>query len=49
MSQATPIWEGLTAREHEFQYNPQNAFPDFGNARVKRQPANDAALAELAV
>lgn len=43
MSRPKPIWEGLSAREHEFQYNPQNAFPDFNETRIRRQPANAAA------
>ncbi|MCT8974284.1 alpha/beta hydrolase [Microbaculum marinisediminis] len=44
-----PIWSNLTPEEHEFQYNPQRAFPDFETARLTRQPANDAARADLEV
>ncbi len=43
----TPIWKGLTAEEHEFQYNPQHSVPDFEAARRRREPANAAAVAAL--
>ncbi len=43
-----PIWAGLTPEEHEFQYNPQNAVPDFARYRARRDPANARALNELA-
>lgn len=33
--------------DHEFQYNPQRAFPDFAEYGARRQPWNDAALAGL--
>lgn len=46
MSSSTP-WAGLSADEHEFQYNPQKAFPDFGRHQVARAPANARARAEL--
>lgn len=42
------LWSGLTPEEHEFQYNPQRAFPDFDRYRAHRQPANAAALETLA-
>ncbi|MBR0673621.1 alpha/beta hydrolase [Neoroseomonas soli] len=42
-----PIWEGLTAEEHEYQYNPQRSVPDHEAARRRRDPANAAALATL--
>lgn len=42
-----PIWEGLTADEHEFQYNPQRSVPDHEAARRRREPANAAALEAL--
>lgn len=42
-----PIWAGLTAEEHEYQYNPQRSVPDFEEARRRREPANAAAIAGL--
>jgi arylformamidase len=42
-----PIWDGLTAEEHEFQYNPQRSSPDFEAARRRREPANAAATEAL--
>ncbi len=47
MSNQLPIWCTLTPDEHEFQYNPQKAFPDFDRSRRHREPANSAARAEL--
>lgn len=47
MPESAPIWAGLSAEEHEFQYNPQRACPEFARFREARQPANDAALASL--
>jgi arylformamidase len=47
MQASTPIWAGLTPEEHEFQYNPQKAFPDFADARTARAPLNERALARL--
>lgn len=47
MPDDTPIWSKLTPEEHEFQYNPQAAFPDFDRYRAKRQPANETALKTL--
>lgn len=47
MSAHQPIWSNLTPEEHEFQYNPQRAFPDFGEARARRDPVNEAALRDL--
>ncbi len=47
MKSMPPIWEGLSPQEHEFHYNPQNAFPDFAVYRARRDPANQAALAGL--
>jgi arylformamidase len=43
-----PFWSALTAAEHEFQYNPQAAFPDFKDAQQFRNVANAAALTRLA-
>jgi arylformamidase len=37
-------WATLTREEHEFQYNPQQAFPDYEAHRPRRAPLNDAAL-----
>ncbi|WP_458094410.1 alpha/beta hydrolase [Roseomonas sp. WA12] len=38
-------WATLTREEHEFQYNPQQAFPDYASHRLRRTALNDAALA----
>jgi arylformamidase len=48
MSALVPLWSGLTPQEHEFQYNPQAAFPDFKNAQAGRTAANGVALTRLA-
>ncbi|MBJ3778244.1 alpha/beta hydrolase [Acuticoccus mangrovi] len=48
MSSIPPIWSSLTPEEHEFQYNPQAAVPDYQDYRVAREPANAAALGGLA-
>ncbi|WP_160115672.1 alpha/beta hydrolase [Bosea lathyri] len=42
-----PIWSSLTPAEHEFQYNPQAAFPDFKDAQASRAATNAAALSQL--
>lgn len=42
-----PIWTGLSPAEHEFQYNPQAAFPNFKDAQAARAPINVAALSRL--
>lgn len=47
MQGRTPIWTGLTPEEHEFQYNPQKAFPDSAQSRTLREPLNAKAHAEL--
>jgi arylformamidase len=47
MSSPAPLWTGLTPDEHEFQYNPQAAFPDFKNAQAGRAGINEAALGKL--
>jgi arylformamidase len=47
MQYRSHIWSGLSAEEHEFQYNPQKAFPDFARSRALREPHNTRALAEL--
>lgn len=43
MPDNSPIWSSLNPDEHEFQYNPQKAFPDFDQYRRNRDPANVAA------
>lgn len=45
MRDPRPVWAGLTPDEHEFQYNPQKAVPDFERYRLTRDPANAAASA----
>ena len=47
MTNAAKIWEGLSPEEHERQYNPQNACPNFHEYRALREPANEQALKEL--
>ncbi|QCK87442.1 alpha/beta hydrolase [Phreatobacter aquaticus] len=42
-----PLWSGLTPEEHEFQYNPQAAFPNFKDAQAGRAAINEAALKAL--
>lgn len=48
MTEHQPIWSTLSAEEHEFQYNPQHAFPDFAQSRERREPTNATARRELA-
>lgn len=47
MPNEQPIWATLTPEQHEFQYNPQHAFPDFAQSRARREPANEAARRDL--
>lgn len=47
MTASRPLWEGLSAEEHEFQYNPQRAFPHFKDYQAERAPANARARTEL--
>lgn len=47
MASATKIWESLSPEEHELQYNPQRAVPNFAEYRALREPANERAAAEL--
>ncbi|TCR66407.1 alpha/beta hydrolase [Bosea sp. BK604] len=47
MSSEQAFWSSLTAAEHEFQYNPQAAFPDFKDAQASRAATNAAALEQL--
>lgn len=42
-----PVWEGLTSQEHEYQYNPQCAVPDFAKYRARREQPNSDALNQL--
>jgi arylformamidase len=48
MPPAQPLWSTLTPEEHEFQYNPQAAFPNFKDAQASRNAVNAGALARLA-
>ncbi|WP_157732900.1 alpha/beta hydrolase [Bosea sp. AS-1] len=47
MSSDQAFWTGLSPEEHEFQYNPQAAFPNFKDAQTERAPVNADALARL--
>ncbi len=49
MNPGVPIWSALSLDDHEFQYNPQKAFPNFADNRLLLQPHNDAAGRSLAV
>src|SRR3954471_13579951 len=42
-----PLWASLSLEEHEFQYNPQRAVPNFADHQAERAPANAAARATL--
>ena len=42
------LWASLSPEEHEFQYNPQRAFPNFADHQAERAPANAAARRTLA-
>ena len=44
---AAPLWAGLTAEEHEFQYNPQRSVPDFKQFQARREGPNAEAKARL--
>lgn len=48
MSEQPVLWSSLSADEHEFQYNPQNAFPNFKDYQAVRAGPNRAARSELA-
>lgn len=41
------LWDGLDAREHEYQYNPQVSVPDFKSAQARREAPNAAARTRL--
>lgn len=47
MPNEQPIWSALTPEQHEFQYNPQHAFPNFAQSRARREPENEAARRDL--
>ena len=47
MNHNAPIWANLSAQEHEFQYNPQCAFPDFMQTRANKAEPNQNAVARL--
>jgi arylformamidase len=47
MTERSPLWAGLSDEEHEFQYNPQRAFPDFKDHQAARAPANAEARRRL--
>jgi arylformamidase len=47
MTQDKPLWSTLSPEEHELQYNPQAAFPNFKDAQAARTAVNAAALAHL--
>ncbi len=47
MEHYPPIWSDLSVVEHEFQYNPQKACPQFESYRQGREPANEAAAGSL--
>jgi arylformamidase len=41
------IWSALSTDEHELQYNPQRAVPDFNRSREKRDLPNTKAMQDL--
>lgn len=47
MPSPAPIWASLSPEEHEFQYNPQKAFPDFAKHGAARAPLNEQVRREL--
>lgn len=47
MKNGNPAWAELTREEHEYQYNPQAAFPHFAEVRARLAPHNQAARAAL--
>ncbi len=47
MSEARAAWMDLPQEEHEFQFNPQRAFPNFKDAEEKRTAANAKARLSL--
>jgi arylformamidase len=47
MNDVPRVWSTLSAEEHELQYNPREACPNFADFGAAREPANAAALAQL--
>lgn len=47
MPEPAAIWSALTPDEHEYQYNPQRAVPNFKDYQAERAPANDRARETL--
>jgi arylformamidase len=47
MDDTRRIWDGLSAADHEHQYNPQNSVPDFKLFQARREGPNAAARASL--
>ena len=47
MSDTMRLWSSLSADEHEFQYNPQKAFPNFKDYQAARAEPNRKAREEL--
>lgn len=47
MTDQPASWPSLSDDEHELQYNPQRAFPNFGEYRARREPPNADAHATL--
>ena len=48
MSEARAAWMDLPRQEHEFQFNPRRAFPNFKDAQERRTAANAKARSSLA-
>lgn len=46
-TRAAPVWASLTPEQHEYQYNPQRAFPGFARYGAERAPQNEQARREL--
>lgn len=47
MTSGSRLWDGLSAAEHELQYNPQNSVPDFKLFQARREGPNAAARKSL--
>lgn len=47
MTEPAAIWSGLTPDEHEYQYNPQRAVPNFKDYQAERAAANERARTTL--
>ena len=46
-TRAAPVWASLTPEQHEYQYNPQRAFPGFARYGVERAAQNEQIRREL--